>query len=291
MLNLKKLNTFIVTDHFKMEDIRTATKLMPERGYMASLDLKDAYFFIPIHKSSRKYLRFQWKGQIYEWTCVPFGLSLAPWLYTKIMKSVANFLREKGLLSVVYLDDWLCFGRTEEECARNVQLTRRKLESLSFVINEEKSCMVPNTRCQFLGFVLDSVSKTLELPESKRIQLVNLIKTLRGLKSCSIREFSRTVGSISASCPAIQYGRLYSKGLERQKYLALLRNNGDYEGIMTISQSLVADLDWWEENIQSSRNPIRQQKFVLEIFSDASTTGWGQHAKEKSLRVSGTNQN
>lgn len=54
VLNLKKLNSFIATDHFKMEDIRTAVKLMPDNGFIASLDLKDAYFLIPFHEESRK---------------------------------------------------------------------------------------------------------------------------------------------------------------------------------------------------------------------------------------------
>lgn len=44
---------------------------------------------------------------------------------------------------------------------------------------------------------------------------------------------------------------------------------------MKIPSFLSADLDWWEENIENSTNPIKQQKFVLENFSDASTTDWG----------------
>jgi len=95
LLNLKQLNKFIATEHFKMKDIRTAIKLLPHEGYIANL--KDAYFLIPIDKSCRKFLRFSWRGQIYEWSCVPFGLNIAPWLFTKIMKPVANMLRGRGL--------------------------------------------------------------------------------------------------------------------------------------------------------------------------------------------------
>lgn len=87
---LKQLNKYIATEHFKMEDVRTAIKLLPHEGYMASLDLKDAYFLIPINKNCRKFLRFSWRRQIYEWSCVPFSLNIAPWLFTKIMKPVTN---------------------------------------------------------------------------------------------------------------------------------------------------------------------------------------------------------
>lgn len=44
ILNLKILNTHIQTDHFKIEDLRTAVKLMTQNCYMATCDLKDAYF-------------------------------------------------------------------------------------------------------------------------------------------------------------------------------------------------------------------------------------------------------
>ena len=50
ILNLKRLNDYIITKHFKMEDLRTATKLLSSNDFMASIDLKDAYFLVPLHK-------------------------------------------------------------------------------------------------------------------------------------------------------------------------------------------------------------------------------------------------
>lgn len=113
-----------------MEDIRTVLKLMTRGCFMATLDFQDAYFLIPIDEDSRKFLRFMWKDELWEFVCLPFGLSTAPWLYTKIAKPVVNYLREKGFTSVVYLDDWLCFGENVEECAKNIKSTQQVLRSL-----------------------------------------------------------------------------------------------------------------------------------------------------------------
>ncbi|KAI8427236.1 hypothetical protein MSG28_014834 [Choristoneura fumiferana] len=41
------LNKFLIPQHFKMEDIRTATQLISKDSYMATIDLKDAYFLVP----------------------------------------------------------------------------------------------------------------------------------------------------------------------------------------------------------------------------------------------------
>lgn len=72
ILNLKGLNNFIQTNHFKMQDLRTALKLILQDNFMASIDLQDAYFLIPVDKSCRKYFRFKFQAT-YEFMVLPFG--------------------------------------------------------------------------------------------------------------------------------------------------------------------------------------------------------------------------
>lgn len=78
ILILKELNEFLVVTHFKMEDARIACKLIRKKSYAATIDLKHAYYLLPIHESYSKYLRFSFDGVLYEFTCFPFGLSSAP---------------------------------------------------------------------------------------------------------------------------------------------------------------------------------------------------------------------
>lgn len=102
ILNLKPPNEFIDTAHFKMEDCRTAQRLMQREGYMVTVDFKDAYYLVPITKEHRKYLRFLFEGQLYEFTVLPFGLNCAPLILTKIMRPIVTLLRKRGLMSVIY---------------------------------------------------------------------------------------------------------------------------------------------------------------------------------------------
>lgn len=73
ILNLRSLNKFIDTNHFKVEDLRIVIKLISIDYYLCTVDLKDAYFLIRVHKEDRRYLRFQFENIIYE-----FNLTL--WL-------------------------------------------------------------------------------------------------------------------------------------------------------------------------------------------------------------------
>ncbi len=77
ILNLKKLNSFISTEHFKLEDIRTACDLLQPNWFMATIDLRDAYYLVSIADASKKFLRFLFDGQLYEFNCLPFGLNTA----------------------------------------------------------------------------------------------------------------------------------------------------------------------------------------------------------------------
>ena len=127
ILNLKQLNRFVETENLKKEDIRTALKLVSKGYYMANLDLQDAYFTIPIHEESRKFLRFRWNDPLYEFVCMPFGLSTAPWVFSKILKPVVGFLRSSGWISVVYLDDWLLVAESQSHCKENIDVSKNLL--------------------------------------------------------------------------------------------------------------------------------------------------------------------
>ena len=58
ILNLKELNKFIVYRHFKMDSLKTVKDLMSQGCYMASVDIKDAYYTVPIATEHQKILKF-----------------------------------------------------------------------------------------------------------------------------------------------------------------------------------------------------------------------------------------
>ena len=103
ILNLKGLNKYVEKHHFKMDTLRSAVRLMTPNCFIASLDLKDAYYSVSIVDKHHKYLRFYWQGSLYQYKCMPNGLSSAPRVFTKLLKPVYSTLRQKGHLNVGYI--------------------------------------------------------------------------------------------------------------------------------------------------------------------------------------------
>ena len=283
ILNLKKLNDSVEYHHFKMDNIYTVLKLVSRDCWMSSLDLKDAYYSVPIHPESQSFLKFYYNGNLYKFQVFPNGLSSCPRRFTKLLKPVLATLRLEGHVIVIYIDDLLVIGTTYEQCVRSVIESFKLLESLGFVIHPEKSSFVPKQCITFLGFKINSVTMTLRLTEEKARKLMDLItKALQSPNNIQIREIARIIGHMVSSFPAVKYGPLYYRNLEHDKTSALKQSKGNYDGHMNISKNSVCELNWWLHNVNTSFNTIEIPPVDAVVYSDASLQGWGAALGEQS---------
>lgn len=281
ILNLKQLNKYVNVQHFKLEDLRTVCKLLSKDCYMATIDLKEAYFSVKIADNSKKFLRFEFENELYQFNALPFGLCTAPYVFTKILKPIISYLREKNIIVSIYLDDIICISEDLTTCYRNILEICVLLESLGFVINTEKSCLLPSKSCKYLGFILDSENMTMSLPITKINLLSDFVKSFKCKKHCKIREFSQLLGLLNSACPGMKYGPLYTKLLEREKFLALKQSKDNYDAYMQIPKYLHLEFNWWLSNLSLSSNPVRQYIYAKELFTDASRSGWGAVCETK----------
>ena len=98
IINLKWLNqTFLDPPHFRMETVMDAASLLRPSDWAASIDLKDAYFHVGVNRRFRRFLRFGWQGLLYEYLVLPFGLCLAPLIFTLVTKPLQAFLHARGI--------------------------------------------------------------------------------------------------------------------------------------------------------------------------------------------------
>ena len=174
VINLKDLNTFLQYDHVKVEGIHLLCDLLQPHDWLWRIDLKDAYFVIPIWKNHRKYLWFLWKDTLLEFACLSFGLAVAPRLFTKVLKPVVALLRRARIRLIIYLDDLLFMNQSQVGQEQDIATARYLLENLRFIVNFEKSCFVPTQHLERLGFLVNSRDMTLLLLPDCKVEAIKV---------------------------------------------------------------------------------------------------------------------
>ena len=128
--------------HFKMETIKSVLNLVTPTCYMAKIDIKDAYYSIPILPEHRKFLKFTLQGKLYEFTCLPNGLCSGPRKFFKLLKSPLVKLRLDYIKIAAFIDDLIKLAYSFDICFKNVWKCVKFLGNLGFVVHPEKSVFV-----------------------------------------------------------------------------------------------------------------------------------------------------
>ena len=252
---------------------------------MTKVDLKDAYFSIPVSSHDRKFLRFRWQGKMYQFNCLPFGLSSAPWIFTKATKPVVTILRTLGMRIIIYIDDILVMAPSKELAQEHTECLIFLLENLGFTVNRQKSLTDPTQEIDFLGLVADSVLMELRLPGSKIKNIRFDAKALLQMVQPTAREVSRLLGKLTHATHAMRAAPLFFRHLQACLQAAL-QPLQDYSQHCPLTKEAKEDLNWWAIHPTSwNGKSIIRGNPDLTIETDASNTGWG--ARCDSLQTGG----
>ena len=282
ILNLKLLNNCLSPPHFKMEGIQCVQYVITQKDYMTKIDLKDAYLTVAVHMKSRQYLQFEWENTLYQYITMPFGLSIAPFVFTKTLKRPITLLRLWGVRLIVYLDDILIAGPSTETTSLHTNWVIRLLSQLGFVINHKKSILNPTQEIEFLGLLVNTTTMTLKLPASSLANIRSRCKALLRNPRCTVRQLAALVGLLSFSKTAITPAPIFYRSLQLEIIQALHTSTGNYNQMITLGAHARLDLEWW---ISSSMTwniaPILRPMIQYSMQTDASLTGWGAVCKDQ----------
>ena len=120
ILDLRHVNQFVEKRKFKFESVPEAIQYINNKGFLFKFDLKSGYHHISIHSPHKKFLGFSWtfegKVRYYAFSCLPFGLSVAGHVFSKVLRPLVKYWRSKGFRMIVYLDDGWGFAESFEFC-------------------------------------------------------------------------------------------------------------------------------------------------------------------------------
>ena len=98
----------------------------------------------------------------------------------------------------------------------DLELAQRMIESLGFVINYEKSVVVPTRSLEYLGLILNSIDMSLSLTKKRISEFVNLCNEILGSSGALRKSIEQLLGKFSWAEVAVLFARAHYRNLPRE---------------------------------------------------------------------------
>ena len=144
ILDLRPLNKHLKVLKFCMLHTTDVLQGIRKHDWFTAIDLEDAYFHVPIAPHHRQFLRFAFEGRAYQFRVLPFGMSLAPRVFTWFVAAALSPLQGRGMRIFPYLDDWLVCARSRVDALSDLALLIEHVTRLGLTVNYAKSSLTPS---------------------------------------------------------------------------------------------------------------------------------------------------
>ncbi len=272
IIDLRVLNSFITPPKFTNEKISVISSIVFQGDLLVTLDLKDGFYHVPVAHEHQKFLGFSWKKQYYCFTKLPFGLNASPYFFSKTLRPVLSYARAQGLRAALFVDDWF-LAAAPNDIENHKTFLISILEDLGWTINYTKSSLTPESSKTWIGYVISTESSNPKLciPPNRVHKLKRDIQ--RALRKNALQ--AKALARIAGQCVAMGEVILPTKLLLRNVY-RVLATKRSWNDMVIITESAKQDLRWWLQALKNWNNrELRKRPVDLQIFTDASMTGWG----------------
>ena len=279
IINIKYLNSYLRKIPFKMTKVSFVMGWLKPGFFLSSIDLTDAYYSVPLHPSAWRFMRFKWRGVLYEYMVLLFGLSSSPRIFSKVVHVVIVFLRASlGILIVAYLDDLFIQAESAETCMLHTQITVLIFSILGFAISFEKSALSPSRIAEYIGFVWNTQDFTVKLPEAKLSKIISTATHFMNQGFCSARDLRSFLGFLESSRPAVPLARLNFRFLQQE--LQPFLEDWDPRRTVSLNAGALEDLAFWSQLTPDlCVSSLAEKKVTVSVATDASgNLGYGSHS-------------
>ena len=284
ILDLRALNRYLKVFRFKMLTNAALLRMMRPGDWYTSLDLKDAYFHIPIYAPHRKFLRFGFRGRVYEYLVLPFGMSLSPRTFVKCTNAAIAPLRQRGVRIASYIDDWLICACTEVEAQQHTNMVVSHVTSLGFSVNYAKSVLIPARSIDFIGMTLDSTTFTARLSQDRVNSTLTCAASFRVGRKVTFRTCQRMAGLMASATTVLRLGRLYMRPFQKWMRSLGIPNTQRHRTVTTNAECTAALRRWRDRYFLSEGVTMGIVVSRKIITTDASLTGWGATHEGRTAR-------
>ncbi|KAI2645311.1 Transposon Ty3-G Gag-Pol polyprotein [Labeo rohita] len=269
ILDLRVLNRSVMKLKFRMLTLKQVVSQIRSEDWFVTIDLKDAYFHVSILPQHRKFLRFAFRGEAYQYRVLPFGLALSPRTFTKCVDAALAPLRLQGIRILNYIDDWLILAQSEQLAAQHRDVVLAHMKELGLRLNAKKKNHL--SRC---GMGFDHDAGTVVSCSDRVDPRCSQESQSRPVTHC--QAVSTTAGS-DGGC--VQRDTFWPAVHETPTVVAQNQGvlpRGNPLRMIKVTWQCLRALDMWRNPWFLSQGPVLGAPCRrVTLATDASLTGWG----------------
>lgn len=292
-VDMRYSNAWLADYEFTQETINKHVANIVGRGMqMITTDVEKAYYQVPLHKESQGYCGWKHDGKWIVPTIIVFGLSVAPFVFTKIMRVVLKFMRMLGVRGTNCIDDNL-WAAEPGEIAIVKEMVQLVFGRLGWVFNE-KCALTPSTAVIYNGMWIDTekyeIRATDEKIEAARKLAWKMWLEAADGKKLLLRDLQRLAGRLQSMRLALEGVAVWTRGMYEQ-IKKILRECGQRPHKWTrdyAEEGALEDIYFWCMRLGKQNGlPIRDEgeEIHVVINTDASDVGYGATVQREGNNV------
>ena len=151
VIDFRRLNKVIQPISYPMPHLETSLQSLGGNKLYTTVDLLSGYHQVPIREQDKHITAFTTGKGLFEFNRVPFGMITSGAIMQLIIERVLAGLNNK--ICLVYVDDVVIYGKTEEEHDYNLNLVLQRLRENGYKISIDK-CVFRAEEVECLGHII-----------------------------------------------------------------------------------------------------------------------------------------
>ena len=284
------INGHLPNVEFRMESLNVELGDVVQPGDKAfTTDVDKAYYCVALHPDAQPYLGWSWRGKFYMPTCLIFGLSTAPRIFTKLMRPMMAFMRSLHVRVLGMIDDYM-WADQPDRIGPVREAVRVVLPQLGWRLNA-KCVWEPADEVLMLGMLINTKEFVVKAPAKKintTLSAISLVlQEARDSRQPSMKQLQRVTGLLMSMMLALPAVRVFTRALYRciavtQEQIETAKMRGQrYSTSVSLTAEAVEELEFWLRRLKTHNSlaiSSRENQVEVLLWSDASDAGWGGEA-------------
>ena len=251
IFDLRAFNACLSDPAFVMETLLDLPALAAGCVVGGKLDCKSAYFQYPIHPQLQSFMccTSPLTGETLAWTVLPFGLSHAPGIWTRLLANFVRLWRSQGIVVLAYIDDIILLAPSTGAFLQHSAIIVRDLLAAGIRLSADKYFLAPLSRFEALGLLVDLTARGFIIPDSRLHQISTeaeaILNLARSGQEVSAKAIEVLLGRITFAALACPWLAFYRAHLIAAISPLIVGDSIPVDATVALVPDAVEELQWW----------------------------------------------